>query len=87
MAISNTTEHLTIDLTPEIKTALERKAKGQDMKIYIQGIIKKQAFRPSLDESLAPVRAEFEAGGMSEEDLDRFMNPVRNAAFEDKQAK
>lgn len=87
MAISNTTEHLTIDLTPDIKTALERKAKGQDMKMYIQGIIKKQAFRPSLDESLIPVRAEFEASGMSEEDLDLFMNPVRNAAFEDKQAK
>ena len=86
MAISNTTEQLTIDITPEVKTALERKAKGRDMKMYIQGIVKKQALRPSLDESLAPVRAEFEASGLSEEDLDGFMNSVRDAAFEDKQA-
>ena len=87
MAISNTTEHVTIDLTPEVKTALERKAKGQDMKLYIQGIIQKQALRPSLDEVLTPVRQEFEASGMSEEDLDVFMNSVRNKAFEDKQKK
>ncbi len=87
MAISNTTEHVTIDLTPEVKTALERKAKGQDMKLYIQGIIQKQALRPSLDEVLTPVRQELEASGMSEEDLDVFMNSVRNKAFEDKQKK
>ncbi len=87
MAISNTNEHLTIDLTPEVKTALERKAKGQDIKLYIQGIIKKQALRPSIDESLALVRAEFQKSGMSEEDLDLFMNPVRRAAFKEKQAK
>ncbi len=41
MAISNTNEQITIDLPIDVKTALERKAKGQDIKVYIQGIIKK----------------------------------------------
>lgn len=87
MAISNTTEHIIIDLTPEVKTALERKAKGRDMKLYLQGIVKKLALRPSLEETLAPVRREFDESGMSESDLDVFMNSVRNRAFKDNQTK
>jgi len=87
MAISNTNEQITIDLPIDVKTALERKAKGQDIKVYIQGIIKKQALRPGLEEILAPVRQEFEASGMSEDDLDVFMNSVRDNAFNDNQNK
>ena len=77
MAVSNIIEHLTIDLTPEIKSALEHKANGQDIKVYVQNLIQKQVLRPTLEEALAPVRQEFAESGMSEEDLDDFMNSVR----------
>jgi hypothetical protein len=43
--------------------------------------------RPSLEEILAPVRQEFEASGMSEDELDSFMNSVREKAYRDKQDK
>ena len=84
MAISETIEQVTIDLPIDVKSALERKAKGQDIKIYIQSIIKKQAFRPSLDEILVPVRQEFAESGMSEDDLDDFLNQVRAEAYQDR---
>lgn len=85
MAISNTTEQVTIDLPIEVKAALERKAKGQDIKTFIQSLIRRQALRPSLDESLAPVRQEFADSGMSEAGLDEFMNSVREKAYQDRQ--
>jgi hypothetical protein len=87
MAISNTIEQVTIDLPIEVKIALERKAKGQDIKTFIQTIIRKQALRPSLDEVLAPVRQEFDESGMSEDDLDVFMNSVREKEYQEKQSK
>ena len=87
MAISNTIEHLTIDLTPDVKTALEQKAKGQDIKLYVQKLIQKQALRPTLDEALAPVRQEFAESGMSEDELDEFMNSVREKVHQDRKGK
>lgn len=87
MPISNTIEQVTIDLPLEVKTALERKAKGRDIKTFIQTIISRQALRPSLDEALAPVRQEFAGSGMSEDELDEFMNSVREEAYQDRQNK
>jgi hypothetical protein len=87
MAISDTIEQITIDLPLEVKTALEKQAKGEDIKVFIQTIIRKQALRPNLDEVLAPVRQEFAESGMSEDDLDNFMNSVRDKAYQDRQNK
>jgi hypothetical protein len=84
MAISNTIEQITIDLPLEIKTALEQKAKGQDIKTFIQSIVKKQALRPNLDEVLTSVRQEFDKSGMSEDDLDVFMNSIREKNYQEK---
>lgn len=77
MAITNTIEHLTIDLTPDVKTALEHKAKGKDIKQDGKNLVQKQALRPTLEEALAPVRSEFAESGMNEDELDTFMNSVR----------
>jgi hypothetical protein len=60
MALTNTIEQLTIDLTPDVKTA--------------------------LDEILAPVRQEFAESGMTENELDEFMNSVRNSVYQEKTA-
>ncbi|MDQ3635975.1 MAG: hypothetical protein M3405_15950 [Acidobacteriota bacterium] len=40
----------------------------------------------TIDEILAPVRQEFEESGMSEEELDDFLNGVREKAWQDRQA-
>lgn len=87
MPVSNTIEHLTIDLTPDVKSALEQKAKGQDIKLYVQKLVRKQALRPTLNEALAPVRREFAESGMTEDELDDFMNSVREKASHDRQNK
>lgn len=86
MATSNTNKQITIDLPDDVKIALERKAKGQDIKVYIQSIIKRQALRPSVDELLAPVRQEFANSAMTEDDLDVFMNTVRDKTYKNKQS-
>lgn len=82
-------EQMTIDIPLEVKAALQRKAEGagKDVRVFVQEIITKQAMRPSLDEILAPVRQEFEESGMSEDELDSFMNSVREKAYQDKQGK
>lgn len=87
MSVSNTIEQVTIDLTPDVKAALEQKAKGQSIKHYVQNLVRKQALRPNLDEILAPVRREFAEPGMSEDELDDFMNSVREKAYQDRQNK
>jgi 5'-deoxynucleotidase YfbR-like HD superfamily hydrolase len=82
-------EQMTIDIPLEVKAALQRKAQGagKDVRIFVQDMIARQALRPSLDEILAPVRQEFETSGMSEDELDSFMNSVREKAYRDKQDK
>ncbi len=87
MAISNTIEQITIDLTNDIKVALERKAKGQDIKIFIQTLVKKQAMRPSLEDELTPVRQEFRESEMSEDELDCFLNSIRKTILKEKNGK
>lgn len=82
-------EQMTIDLPLEVKAALQRKAQGagKDVRVFVQEMIIKQALRPSLDEILAPARREFEESGMSRDELDSFMNSVREKAYQDKQGK
>lgn len=79
-------EQMTIDLSVEVKTALQRKAEatGKDVSVFVQDIITKQALRLNLDEVLAPVRQEFEENGMSEDNLDSFMNSIQEKAYQNK---
>ncbi len=64
-----------------------RPGAGKDVQVFVQDMITKQALRPSLDDILAPVRREFEESGMSRDELDSFMNSVREKAYQDKQDK
>lgn len=84
MSGKNSLEHVTIDLTPDVFAALEQKANGQDIKLYIQQIVRKQALRPNLDELLSPVRKEFAESGLSEDELDGFLASVRTKAFQER---
>lgn len=78
-----------LELKPETEEALQKKAKakGFEVNVYLENLIEKDIHEgKSIDEILAPVRQEFEESGMSEDELDEFLNGVREKAWQEKQA-
>lgn len=73
---------ITISVPQEVESILAQKAaaQGQDLKAFIEEMVKIQALRPSLSELLAPVRREFAESGMTEDELDEFLYSVRSKA-------
>ena len=80
---------ITIDLPLEVETALRKKAlaDGKDLQIFILETLKIKALKPSLDEILAPVRQDFDESGMSEDDLNVFIDDLREKVWQEKQQK
>lgn len=80
---------ITIDLPSEIETALRKKAlaDGKDLQIFILETLKTKALKPSLDEILAPVRHDFEESGMSEDELNVFLDDLREKVWQEKRQK
>ena len=76
-----------LELEPEIEEALQKKASvdGKDIQNYIKDSLKKLALQPSLDEILAPVRQDFEESGMSEDELNEFIDDLREKVWQEKQ--
>lgn len=77
-----------LELKPEVEKALQKKAeaKGSPMNAYVEELIQKDVdLGPTLDEILAPVRTQFDDSGMTEEELDNFLNGVREKAFRERQ--
>lgn len=76
-----------LELNPDVEEALKRKAtaQGSALNEYVAGVLKKHIdLGPTLDEILAPVRKNFADSGMTEEELDEFMQGVRQKAFEER---
>ncbi len=80
---------ITIDLPLEVETELRKKAAadGKDFQYFVVETLKIKAFKPSLDEILAPVRQDFEESGMSEDDLNVFIDDLREKVWREKQSK
>ena len=80
---------LVLELKPEIEKALRKKAlaNGKDFQYYVMETLERQALKPSLDEILAPVRQDFEESGMSEDDLNVFIDDLREKVWQEKQQK
>jgi hypothetical protein len=80
---------LTISVPKEVESVLAQKAaaEGKDIKSFVEGMITTQALRPELDQILAPVRADFTASGMSEDELEEFIESERQAMWEEKNGK
>ena len=63
-------------------------AQGQDLVQYIHRIIDRDiTAAPTLDELLAPLRREFAASGMTEDELDALVEEARQEVWQEKQAK
>lgn len=80
---------LTIHVPKNIGAVLEEKAKnqGKDVSSYVEELIEKDIDRrKTLDEILAPIRKNFTESGMTEEDLDAFIESERQTMWEEKNA-
>jgi len=62
---------LSIDIAPQTEARIRRQAQasGTDVQTYVSQIVEQAAARASLDEALAPMRKQFAASGISEEEL------------------
>jgi len=80
-------KQLTINITAEARDALQKRAneKGQKIEDLVEQMVNQEALRPSIDSMLAPVRLQIADSGISEDDLDEFLNEVRDEVWQEKQ--
>ena len=70
---------LTLELKPETEEAVRERFgdNGFRLNLYVESLIHRDIDRTKLlDERLKPVRDQFEKSGMTEDELDEFMNGV-----------
>lgn len=79
----NVTIALPPELTPKLESAARRQ--GRDVASYIRELVVKEVTTPTLEEILAPARAQFAASGLSEEEFDQLFEQERQAIWEEKQ--
>lgn len=78
-----------LELKPEVEEALEKKAKanGFEINVYLEKLIEMDVHRPkTLDEILAPFRQEVEQSGISDDELDAFVEETREEIYLEKLA-
>jgi hypothetical protein len=80
---------LNLSISSEAETKLKAKsaAAGVDMTTYATKALERVATRPSLDEVLAPLRAESDRSGMSEEELTEFLEQAKHEARAEQDAR
>jgi hypothetical protein len=80
---------ISISLSPELEDRLKAKAAaaGLDMATFASRTLERVAARPSLDEVLEPLRAEFYRSGMSENELTEFLEQAKHEARTERRAR
>ncbi len=80
---------LTITLPAEVETQVQAVAarNGRAVEDYIIDVVKTAMLKPSLDEMLAPVRAQFAASGMTDDEFDQLIEEERQAIWDEKHGK
>jgi len=68
-----------VKLTPEKGKLLQERAskQGMDVDHYLTKLIDRDLIIPTIDEVLAPFRADVANSGMTQEELDQFFKGVR----------
>jgi hypothetical protein len=51
---------------------------GVDVQAFVAIMLERAALRPTLDEALAPLRAEFDESGMSEDELVTLLESAKH---------
>jgi hypothetical protein len=80
---------LNLSISPEAEASLKAKADaaGLDIATYASRTLERVASRPSLDEVLKPLRAEFDESGMSEDELTEFLEEVKHESRAQRRAR
>lgn len=83
---------VTITITPEVFPRIQQvaNAKGQDISSFLSSLLQdafsgQRAPLRSLDEILAPFRAQVEASGITDDELDSFFEDLREKRFRELQ--
>jgi hypothetical protein len=79
---------LTLDLEPDMKSQLEKRARanGCDIERYVKKLIEEDVSRErTLDEILAPFRQAVERSGISDDELGSLFTEARKEVFSAKQ--
>jgi hypothetical protein len=77
----------TISIPTELEQKISERAasRGLPLEEYVREVLRRDAEAPSLDEILAPVREQFAASRMIEEELDALVEKERQAIWDEKQ--
>jgi hypothetical protein len=80
---------LSIPITAETEAQLKAKAAsaGMDVQTYAARTLERIAARPPLDELLAPLRAEFDASGTTEEQLTDLLETAKHEMRAERRAR
>jgi len=80
---------LTFSISPEAEAKLQVRAAaaGLDLTAYAAKTLERAATRPSLDEVMAPLRAEFDQSGMGEDELTDLLEQAKHEARSEQQAR
>jgi hypothetical protein len=80
---------LSLSISPDAEAKLKVKAAaaGVNVEAYAAQALERIASRPSLDEFLAPLRAEFEASRMSEDELVELLEHAKHEARAEERAR
>jgi hypothetical protein len=79
---------LSIPISPEVEEKLKAKAAvaGVDVQTFVVLTLQRAATRPSLEDLLAPLCAEFNSSGMSEDELTALLETAKHELRESRQS-
>jgi len=80
---------LQIPLPPDTEQTLRERARanGEDVASYVARLIQQALTAPSVDELLAPFRKQVDESGISDDDLDRLGEELRQEVRQERQAR
>jgi hypothetical protein len=79
---------LEIPLSPETEAALRKKAsvRGEDVAIFAARLLQDALTAPSVEELLQPFRQQVDTSGVTDEDLDRLCDDLRQDVWDARHA-
>jgi hypothetical protein len=80
---------LSVSISSETEIKLKAKAAiaGMDVQTFAARALEREASRPLLDELLAPLRAELDSSGMSEEELANLLETAKHRMRSERQGR
>ena len=80
---------VSISLSPEAEARLRERAaaSGQPLDVYASRVLEAAVTAPTIEELLAPARRQIDESGMSDAQLDAFLEEQRDEVWQESQRK